>query len=63
MEVGTDQNQAIHAYRLRRATELLDVLSRPPMLVLSGEEQIMLAKSLKKFLATYKAGNNPSLAD
>ena len=61
MEVGDGQNQTIHAYRLRRATELLDVLSRPPMLVLSGEEQVLLARSLKKFLATYKAGNNPSV--
>ena len=61
MEVGLDENQTIHAYRLRRASELLDVLSRPPMLVLSGEEQVMLAQSLKKFLTTYKAGNNPAV--
>lgn len=61
MEVGIDRNTTMHAYRLRRAAELLDVLSRPPLLVLSGEEQVMLARSLKRFLTTYKAGNNPSL--
>ena len=54
MEIGVDQNQAIHAYRLRRAAELLDVLSRPPLLVLNGDEEVMIARSLRRFLDKYK---------
>lgn len=59
-ETGHDQNKTIHEYRLRRATELLDVLSREPALVISKEEEAMLSEALKKFLATYRA-QNPSL--
>ena len=51
---GQDQNQTIHAYRLRRAAELLDVLSRPPLLVLNGDEEVMIARSLRRFLDKYK---------
>jgi hypothetical protein len=53
MEVGLDQDKAIYAYRLRRAAELLDVLSRPPLLVLSGDEQVLIERSLKQFLSKY----------
>ena len=52
---GQDQNQTIHAYRLRRAAELLDVLSRPPVLVLTKDEEAMLSEALEKFLRTYQA--------
>lgn len=62
LEAAHDQNKTIHAYRLRRAAELLDVLSRPPLLVLSGDEEVILARALKKFLRTYKV-HNPSLGD
>ena len=61
MEVGLDQDKAIHAYRLRRAAELLDVLSRPPLLVLSGDEQVMLERSLKQFLTKYQE-THPSIS-
>ncbi len=54
-EIALDQDKFVHAYQLRRAAELLDVLSRPPLLVLTGEEEVMMAKSLRKFLETYKA--------
>lgn len=55
MEIGVDQHHAIHAYRLRRAAELLDVLSRPPLLVLNGEEEVMIERSLRRFLDKYRA--------
>lgn len=53
-EAGHDQNKTIHEYRLRRAAELLEVLSRPPILVLSKQETAMLSNALEKFLSTYK---------
>jgi hypothetical protein len=60
LQMGVDPTKTMHSYRLRRAAELLDVLSRPPILVLSGDEEVLLAKSLNKFLRTYK-DHNPGL--
>jgi hypothetical protein len=60
LQMGSDPERAIHSYRLRRAAELLDVLSRPPMLVLSADDEMALLQSVNKFIRTFK-DHNPAL--
>ena len=60
IQMGGDPHRAIHSYRLRRAAELLDVLSRPPVLVLSADDEMLLLSSLNKFMRKYK-DQNPTL--
>jgi hypothetical protein len=60
IQLGGDPQRALHSYRLRRAAELLDVLSRPPVLVLSADDEMLLLQSLNKFMRTYKE-HNPTL--
>ena len=54
-EMDVDPEKAIYAYQLRRATELLNVLSRPSYLpALTPEEEAMLADSVKRLLGLQK---------
>ncbi len=48
VQVGIDENQTLQAYRLQRATELLEVLSRPSGLSLTRSEQEKLMMSLDR---------------
>ena len=51
VQVGIDENTSLQAYRLQRATELLEVLSRPSGLSLTRSEQEKLMMSLDRVLS------------
>ena len=54
-QMDVDPEKAIYAYQLRRATELLNVLSRPSYLpALSDEEEAMLSDSVTRLLGLQK---------
>ena len=54
MQDGVDQESAMQSYRLKRATELLEVLSRPSVMALSDNEQQMLVESLDRIMALHR---------
>ena len=49
VQIGVDEDAGLQAYRLQRATELLEVLSRPSGLSLTRAEQEKLMMSIDRF--------------